>query len=129
MLNLQIDNIHSPLSVSMFPTMFCGCCDQYYSPLKSLALNTWTITFPIAPSFCCIPQSSKQVSILFVWIRSIAIWHFVTKNIEWRLYTTLKNQGPHITISANGGLSKNKIISVNRLSIKWCLQIVCREIK
>ena len=73
MINLQMDDIDSPLSMSMFPTMFCGCCDQYCSPLKALALTTWTITFPITPSFHYIPQSSKQLSILFIWISNIAI--------------------------------------------------------
>ena len=74
-----MDDIHPPLSMSMSPTTFCDCCDQYYYPLKSPALTTWTLTFPITPSFHCIPQSSKQLSILFIWIRNIAISHFVTK--------------------------------------------------
>ena len=68
-----MDDIHSPLSVSMFPTMFGGHCDQYYSPLKAPEFTTWTITFPITPSFRCIAQSSKQLSILFVWIRNISM--------------------------------------------------------
>ena len=73
MLNLQMDDILFPHNVSMFPTMFGGCCDQYSSPLKAPALTTWTITFAITPSFFCIPQSSKQLSILFIWIRNIDI--------------------------------------------------------
>ena len=73
MLNLQMDDIHPPLSVSMFPTMFCGCCNQYYSPIKAPAFTTWTRRFPMTPSFHCIPQSSKQLSIVFAWIKNIAI--------------------------------------------------------
>ena len=68
-----MDDIHVPLSVSVFPIMFFGCCDLYSSPFKALELTTWTITFPITLSFHSIPQSSKQLLILFIWIMNIVI--------------------------------------------------------
>ena len=44
MQNLQMDDIHAPLSMSMFPTMFSSYYDIYYYPLKTHALTTWIIT-------------------------------------------------------------------------------------